>query len=444
MSGFLKRGKFTVTLALLIALLPFQGSFAETSSEWQPTQIQETAIPLNWSRASTSDDVTLDQYGRRPPINPDQLTFFLACERDDQLDCIESFGLVESDGTFREASFTRATTEMMTLQGVGPVAWHSTFWEVPGLTYNGAPVEVRFDGKMGSDKAAPGSAGMQMGLELVPKSERARASKDDLYGCLPGPRPDDWCAEPVVIPENLTMRLVFKTSWISPAIVRARMREANLELQELGKGALRWTLTGKAMLGQSFTLNEDDPQEKDRPAWVSTSFDLFVWDPQIYQELDSACYVNGPIFYSFNGMTGGQPNWNPQTGTLDVNVGSLHYWPDGKTIWRGYYQTSLLEETARCLWGIDPSLTSSIRLEIYDEEGQSKVATTSVNYRDGKVNIFGYDFTYSTTKLSVKVLVKKGTRCVTRGAQIRNLTCKAAVGKSKKAKSKKLVWSASK
>jgi len=425
-------------MVVLTSLAPLQNVFAEDSP--RPAQIQESEIPLNWSRASRSDQVTLDQYGRRPPVNPDQLTFFLACENEDQLDCIESFGLVESNGTFRSATFTRATTEMLTLNGVGRLAWHSTFWEVAGLTSNGVPVEIRFDGQMGSNKAAPGSAGMQMGLELVPKGERTRASKDDLYGCIPGPRAEDWCGGPVVIPENLTLRLVFRTSWISPAIVRARMREANLDLENLGKGALRWTLTGKAMLGQSFTLNTDNPGEKDRPAWVSTAFDFFVWDPRIYTELNSSCYINGPLFYSFNGMTGGQPNWSPRTGSLDININSLHYWPDGKTIWRGYYQTSLPEETARCLWGIDPSLTSSLKLEVYDEGGQSKVATTAVNFRDGKVNIFGYDFTYSTTRLSLKVLAKKGTRCFSRNAQVKKLICKPAVSKAKKPA--KLVWSA--
>jgi hypothetical protein len=434
-------GKLGLALVMLTSLIPLQSVYAEDSDK--PSQIQVTEIPLKWSRATRADQVQVDQYGRRSPINPDQLTFFLACEREDQLDCIESFGLVESNGTLRPATFTRATTEMMTLAGVGPLAWHSTFWEVPGLTSNGIPIEIRFDGTMGNEKAAPGSQGMQMGLELVPKGERTRGSKDDLYGCIPGPRPEDWCGGPVVIPENLTMKLTFRTSWISPAIVRARMREANLDLESLGKGALRWTLTGKAMLGQSFTLNTDNPNEKDRPAWVSTAFDFYVWDPRIYTELNSSCYVNGPLFYSFNGMTGGQPNWNPRTGSLDINIDSLHYWPDGKTIWRGYYQTSLPEETARCLWGIDPSLTTSLRLEVYDDKGQSKVATTSVNFKDGKVNIFGYDFTYSTTQLSLKVLAKKGARCFTRGAQVKNLVCKPVVNK-KKPKLKKLVWSANK
>lgn len=424
-----------IVVGVIIAgLLPLVAAgVSQADEEWIPSQIQPTDPPLNWSRATTDDQAAVDKFGRRLPVNPDVLTFFLACEKDTQLDCIESFGLVDSDGTYVPGAFTRATTEVRDLEGVGPVAWHSTFWDVPGLTADGTPLEVRLDGHMGSNEAAPGLVGMQMGSELTATVPPPAGSPDDLFGCIPGPRPGDYCAKAVVIPEDVTLRLVFRTSWISPAIVRARMKGADLGLESLGKGAFRWTLTGNAMLGQSFTVN---PDGEERPAWVSTTFDFYVWDPRIYTELDSDCYAKGPILYSFNGMTGGQPHWSPQRGRLDINIGSLHHWPDGKTPWRGYYQTSIPEDTARCLWGIDPRRTSSVSLEVYDDNGESKAATVAIGFRNGKVNIVGFDFTYSEARMSVKVTVKKGSRCFARHAQVRNLVCTQVIQGGKKV----LVW----
>ena len=420
--------RFTVGMALCIALISTTSPVS--AEDWNPSQIQETEVPLVWSRAATTDRVALDRTGRRNPMNPGQLTFFLACERDTQLDCIESLSLVESSGSVRKGSFVGATTEMSQLPGVGELAFHSTFWEIPELLVNGETATIRLDGTMGSNAAAPGLNGMKMDMEIVPKRDRPEGSPDDLFGCIPGPNPDDYCVAAVALSETTRLQLVFRTSWISPAIVRARMRDADLNLQDLGNGALRWTLTGNAMLGQSFTLNTDG---KERPAWVSTSFDFYVWDPRMFTGLDERCYRNGPLLYSFNGQLGGQPNWNPRTGTLELNVDSLHYWPDGQTVWRGYYQTSIGEATARCLWGIDPKLTSSVRLEVFDEDGNTKAATTTVGFRGGKVVIAGYDFTYSTSRLVVQVRAKAGSRCVSAKVQLRDLVC-TAVGK-------KLVWS---
>lgn len=392
------------------------------ADDWTPSQIEPTENALVWSRATLEDQVALDQYGRRPPVDPQARTFLLYCERDIQLDCIESIGLVRPDGTYTPGTFIAGHTEDVNEPGYGDIARHSTTWSVPGLALeDGQPVTVRLQGSYGG----PGSVGLTFGMFL--EGFESVAGPVSQYGCMHGET--DPCLLPPVLPDGTTFRVDLRMSWLTPSVVRARAVDARFTSEPLGTGARRYSVTGGAMLLQ---VQSDQARETGVPEYVSSSFDFFMWDPRLWEGRDSNCYLDGPIVYSFNGLYGGAPIWNPGQGRLELNVSAAHHWPDGNREWRGYYETVIPDATARCLWGIDPRRTSAMRVEVYNEEGEEKAATVGIAYRNAQVVIRAYDFTYSSPTIAVTIKVAAGQSCFKKGAKIGKFTCTQ--------KGKKLVW----
>jgi len=408
--------------ALIGLVVGVLGTSPAAADDWTPSQIQPTNNPLVWSRATLDDRVALDQYGRRPPVDPQARTFLLYCEREIQLDCIEGIGLVSPDGTYTPGSFIAGHTEDVDEPGSGEIARHSTTWSLPGLALtDGQPVTVRLQGSYGG----PGSVGLTFGMML--EGFESVAGPVSQYGCMHGET--DPCLLPPVLPDGTTFRVDLRMSWLTPSVVRARAVDARFTSQPLGTGARRYSITGGAMLLQ---VQSDQARETGVPEYVSSSFDFFLWDPRLWEGRDSNCYLDGPIVYSFNGLYGGAPIWNPGQGRLELNVSAAHHWPDGDKEWRGYYETVIPDKTARCLWGIDPRRTSAMRVEVFDEDGEEKAATVGIAYRNTQVTIRAYDFTYSSPTIAVTIKAKAGQPCFKTGATVGKLTCTK--------KGKKLVW----
>lgn len=401
------------------------------ADEWVPAQITPTQIPLKWSRATLNDNVTLDEYGRRPVMDLGGTSFgayiwLLGCERPEQLDCLESFGVVDgTTGEYRHDPMVHARSFDIVrpdLPEEPPYAAHHTTWSVPGVVLEGRPARMTMES---SFKPRDGWAfGLGNWIADVPYIP---AEYPNLYGCMG--YYNDPCERSPLLPQDIKLRIVLRTSWIDPALVMARMRDPELQIEDLGTGAHRITLTGRPMNLQSQAYEE---LATGIPKWVTSTFGMSLLDPRVSQIGSSACYRNGSLLFAHNGTEASIPTWVASEGRLRLNVVAPHYWPDGKTEWRGYYETAIPEATARCLWGIDPRMTSSLKVEVYDQNGEEKAATTSIAFRDGEVRIRAYDFTYSEPTISVKVTVHAGQRCYQQGAQVGSFFCTK--------KGKKLVW----
>lgn len=112
-----------------------------------------------------------------------------------------------------------------------------------------------------------------------------------------------------------------------------------------------------------------------------------------------------PLATGIYGLIGGNsmlisdevPLWNQQTQALEFTVASPHYRPNGE-IARGFYEMQLNETVAQCLWGttITPQ---NVSLSVLDDNGETKVALTSVAIRNGMVVFRASGFTYSVSTL---------------------------------------------
>lgn len=403
------------------------------ADDWTPSQIQPTKYPLKWSRATLNDKVTLDEFGRRPVmdlgggvVEGDSSIWLLGCERPEQLDCLESFGVVDAvTGEYRHDPMVRAATfdvNRPDLPSVAAYSTHQTTWSLPGVEVEGQPARLTMEA--GFNPRGSWAFGLGNYIADVPYIP---AEYPNLFGCMG--YYNEPCERSPLLPQDITLRIVLRTSWIDPALVMARMRAPQLEIEDLGGGAHRITLTGAPMYLQSQAAPE---LISGIAKWVTSTFGMQLWDPRVGNIGSSACYRNGSLLFAHNGSEASVPTWVPQEGRLRLNVVAPHYWPDGKTEWRGYYETAIPEATARCLWGIDPRLTNALSVEVYDQNGEEKAATTAIAFQGGEVRIRAYDFTFSRPTVAVKVTVKPGQRCFQPGAQVRKFFCTK--------KGKKLVW----
>ncbi len=101
---------------------------------------------------------------------------------------------------------------------------------------------------------------------------------------------------------------------------------------------------------------------------------------------------------------GGVPSWDGKK--LDYRVGGLHFMPDGKTPVEGSYDLAIRSETARCLYGFSKAPISA-SITVTGANGESKVATTTVNEKNGWIHLAAYGFTFSSPTISVKLTQAK-------------------------------------
>ena len=426
-------GIVSSALACAALALPIPASSSQDAvpraDDWVPSQIQPTDNPLAWSRATLGDQVTLDEFGRRPVTKTKERVWVLACEREIQLDCVESVSLVHEDGTVIPGEFLRGVTfdvNHRVNEGIAPYAEHDQIWSLPGLVIEGSQANVQIAMAMGGEGPAgfPG-LNMMINLEGVPLTP---PSPSDPLGCRFVDRGQ--CLNPPVFPDGTVLRIVTRTSWVAPSAITVRGTDVETSIEPLGTGARRITISGSPMMLQS--QGGEAEIEAGRPQWVTSSFDFSMFDPRLTDTPGGNCTVDQPIIITNNAQGSGLPTWDSQKARLDLRMQAPHFWADGKTEWLGYYETTVPGKVARCLWGVDPEVANYLSVSVYDDNGEEKAATTAVSFRNGFVKVRAYGFTFSENTVAAKVKVKAGQRCFKKGVRLGGFVCQA--------KGKKLFW----
>lgn len=98
------------------------------------------------------------------------------------------------------------------------------------------------------------------------------------------------------------------------------------------------------------------------------------------------------------------PNFN--RGSLNYEVASIHYLPDGKSLNLGKYEMALRSDVARCIYGLSKSPISA-SIQVVNSNGEKAVATTVVSEKNGWLKLAAYGFTFSKKKISIKLNNKK-------------------------------------
>lgn len=123
-------------------------------------------------------------------------------------------------------------------------------------------------------------------------------------------------------------------------------------------------------------------------------------------------------------------------GQFSYNVRALHYMPDGVTPFQGTYDLNIRSTAARCLYGLG-STPVSASVSVTSSDGQSQVATSFFNEKNGWMHFGAYGFTFSSPTVSVK-LVQGSSGSATTG-EFRTPTLNSGKGLYKPTVSKPVV-----
>jgi hypothetical protein len=127
----------------------------------------------------------------------------------------------------------------------------------------------------------------------------------------------------------------------------------------------------------------------------------------------------------------GPPVFNAESQTLDYRVSAPHLMPDGsKTV--GTYDLVIDANVARCIYGFSNAPVSA-SISVVGENGENRIAATTVRERDGWIYLSASGFTFSSPTLRVKltqevvvetkpvVATKKTISCV-KGKKVKKVT----------------------
>lgn len=177
------------------------------------------------------------------------------------------------------------------------------------------------------------------------------------------------------------------------------------------QGSLKWLGLNIFVSYSSGTANGKPPYLallEQFPEMDTASLEWSGWSMQLNMQQDStlgACTAPRGIYGAVSSnalMTDDSlPLWNPATQTLEFGVTSPHHRSNGDAA-VGFYEMQLNERVARCLWGTRVT-PQNVSFSITDEQGENKVAATTIALKDGMVIFRASGFTYSTTKLRVSL-----------------------------------------
>lgn len=98
----------------------------------------------------------------------------------------------------------------------------------------------------------------------------------------------------------------------------------------------------------------------------------------------------------------GPPEFDTTTSSLNYKVASPHYEKNGTTEFKGTYDLVLRSDIAKCLYGFDDA-SSTAKVEVTEDGGTAKTATTSMSVADGwfKFGAAGFTFSAPTVKVTL-------------------------------------------
>jgi hypothetical protein len=99
-------------------------------------------------------------------------------------------------------------------------------------------------------------------------------------------------------------------------------------------------------------------------------------------------------------------------GEFKYNVRALHYMPDGTTAFQGTYDLNIRSTAARCLYGLGTTPVSA-SVSVTSSDGQTQVATSFFNEKNGWMHFGAYGFTFSSPTVAVKLLQGSGGSATT-------------------------------
>ena len=117
------------------------------------------------------------------------------------------------------------------------------------------------------------------------------------------------------------------------------------------------------------------------------------------------CFTNSPglkgiVTTNSTAYSAGPPSF--KDGSLNYQVSSPHFNPDGTTPFKGTYNLVMRSDVARCIYGFSNAPVKA-SISVLSSEGANDVATTVANEKDGWLYLSANNFQFSSPTIKVKL-----------------------------------------
>jgi hypothetical protein len=301
------------------------------------------------------------------------------------LDCIESVGLTLPSGEYRPGVFSeyRAGTKFLDPYDGNLTYDGRSVWLVDGQ-------EMILNAKLESPKNViyPGHTGAS--LKIYPTYPEWRTKK---------------------------FKIIVRTSWLRPMNVQVKAEDANF-LQEKISGGNRWTIEGLVMNFSDYDVGGDpatsgEVYRKKMETQPKADFDEERIEIGIHHagknEFDSywppICADQGYSVQSNNTNATGDPVWTGES--LEFAIQAPHLKSTGEMN-TGYFRFAASHKFLDCKFpGNLLTKSPKVELQIFDEGGEQKVATTVVDNSNGMLIVEAKGFHFSAPKIRVKPVMSQ-------------------------------------
>lgn len=191
-------------------------------------------------------------------------------------------------------------------------------------------------------------------------------------------------------------------------------------------------------LGAGLPMNEIDPGtlafwsgiepfgtvvvEEKSPMWSFETANIMGRDVGWLWPCVKRPHVSGVVASNASIMRPSPPRWNAEKQTLDFRIASPHLNQDG-SVAEGFYNLSVSQEVANCLWGAEVS-KSKAEVSIISDTGEKKIFVSATSNSDGYLNFQVSGFTYSVNTISLKLLNNVVTAPTKNATPPQEITCK--------------------
>ena len=326
-------------------------------------------------------DVPRDQPGTYP---------LARCESDTELNCIESIEIQNDDGSFTPGEITNGGRKdwfgyqnwkilgLIPEVGISDVITASVFLIGQGTKHKNGSTAPEFQV----------SSRLQISLHPAERTNIPITAENCAENCY---RYSEFNNE-------RSLRIKIRLSWLEIGLAQASLQDSVLGIEKI-EGGSRLTLEGKALGAPGYVAIKGETSSilsRKRADYISQRWIAMFLDKND-PSFPLACSRFGFPYVSGNYSSGGTPMWKGTDFSLEI--WAPHFRDDG-TEFLGYYEAIIPGKYASCLWKKDAARMSAyLKIEVLDQNGREKVATTSLGMRDGDLIVRAYNFTFSSPKI---------------------------------------------
>lgn len=324
------------------------------------------------------------------------------CASPSELDCVESFGFIDSAGKYVAATGTNELGNETIGQNGNKIHINSTNWS------------ATVDGKIQT-------ASLDVPLQSPQYVIFENPDGTPHYGASLRP----WVGSPNVLETHVRFKI--RTSFLIPQNVQLVAEDSDFSQTKIAGGNL-WMFEGKGTPVSNYTSNYEAPEKNNFSARADVDdatlhFIIHHGDPDLTRGYWPAeCGDKGYTVQAFNSNAAGSPSWNSQTKSLDFAIFSPHTKANGSPN-IGFFKLWTTDAFVNCKWpGND--LTSSPKLEvrIVSEDGVTQTSTNQVSHKNGKIFVSASGFHYSAPTIKL-VPVKESGSVSNSKSKTKSITC---------------------